>query len=162
MSSQPIRTMVKIGNRDIDDSNPVFITFEAGPTHDGIDSAKELVRHASRAGADAVKFQIVDPDRLVADRKQEISYEVLVDRDTGKTETISESLYDVLVRRTLSKDEWRAVKAHCDSLGLAFFATVTFEDEVRLLEELGCHSIKIASGDVNHFPLIRLAARTGM
>lgn len=45
---------------------------------------------------------------------------------------------------------------------MAFFATVGFDDEVGFLEELGCHSIKIASADVNHFPLIRRAARTGM
>jgi N,N'-diacetyllegionaminate synthase len=47
-------------------------------------------------------------------------------------------------------------------LGLVFFSTVGFEEDVRLLEELGCHSIKIASADVNHFPLIRLVAKTGM
>lgn len=62
----------------------------------------------------------------------------------------------------MTKDEWREVKAHCDQLGLAFFSTVSFEDEVGFLAELGCELIKIASGDVNHFPLIRLAARTGM
>ena len=39
---------------------------------------------------------------------------------------------------------------------------MSFEDEIGFLAELGCESIKIASGDVNHFPLIRLAARTGM
>ena len=35
------------------------------------------MRHAAAAGADAVKFQIVDPDRLVADRKLPFSYDVL-------------------------------------------------------------------------------------
>ncbi len=153
---------VKIGSREVGDGAPVFVVFEAGPTHDGIESAKALVSHAARAGAHAIKFQIVDPDRLVADRKQPFSYEVLIDRETGKTETVVEPLYDILVRRVLSKDQWREVKAHSDREGLAFFATITFEDEVDLLSELGCHSIKIASGDVNHFPLIRLAARTGM
>src|SRR4029077_3774096 len=108
------------------------------------------------------KFQIVDPDRLVADRKQPFSYEVLVDRESGKTETIVEPLYDILMRRVLTKDQWREVKAHCDREGVAFFSTITFEDEIDLLVELGCHSIKIASADVNHFPLIRRAARTGM
>jgi sialic acid synthase SpsE len=47
-------------------------------------------------------------------------------------------------------------------LGLLFFSTVGFEEDIRLLEEIGCHSIKIASSDINHFPLIRRAARTGM
>lgn len=156
------RQNVKIGRREVGDGAPVFITFEAGPTHDGVATAKQLVSHAARAGADAVKFQIVDPDRLVADRAQTISYEVLVDRESGQTETVSESLYEVLARRALTHAQWREVKAHSDSLKLAFFATVAFEDEIELLEEIGCHSIKIASSDVNHLPLIRRAARTGM
>jgi sialic acid synthase SpsE len=156
------RKKVKIGHREVGDGAPVFITFEAGPTHDGVATAKELVSHAARSGADAVKFQIVDPDRLVADRAQTISYEVLVDRESGKTETKKESLYEVLKLRALTHAQWREVKAHSDSLKLAFFATVAFEDEIKLLEDIGCHSIKIASGDVNHLPLIRCAARTGM
>jgi N,N'-diacetyllegionaminate synthase len=156
------RRRVRIGAREIGDGVPVFIVFEAGPTHDGVESAKALVMHAARSGAHAIKFQLVDPDRLVADRKQPFSYEVLVDRESGKTETVVEPLYDILMRRVLTREQWRDVKAYCDQQGLAFFATVSFEDEVALLAELGCDSIKIASGDVNHFPLIRLAARTGM
>jgi N,N'-diacetyllegionaminate synthase len=156
------RRRVRIGAKEIGDGAPVFIVFEAGPTHDGIESAKALIMHAARSGAHAIKFQIVDPDRLVADRKQPFSYEVLVDRASGKMETVVEPLYDILMRRVLTKDQWREVKAYCDQQGLAFFSTVSFEDEIALLDELGCHSIKIASGDVNHFPLIRCAARTGM
>ena len=161
-SSAMQRRRVRIGAREIGDGEPVFIVFEAGPTHDGVETAKALVRHTARSGAHAIKFQIVDPDRLVADRKQPFSYEVLVDRASGKTETVVEPLYDILMRRVLTKDQWRDVKACCDREELAFFATVTFDDEVALLEELGCHSIKIASADVNHLPLIRRAARTGM
>jgi sialic acid synthase SpsE len=157
-----LRQRVKIGHREVGDGAPVFITYEAGPTHDGLASAKELVTLAAQAKADAVKFQIVDPDRLVADRKQTISYEVLLDRETGKTETVQESLYEVLTRRALTHAQWRELKAHSDSLNLAFFATVAFDDEIDLLASIGCHSIKIASGDVNHHPLIRRAARTGM
>jgi N,N'-diacetyllegionaminate synthase len=162
MTAVSKRSQVKIGDRVVGDDMPVFIVFEAGPTHDGIESAKALVTHAARAGAHAVKFQLVDPDRLMADRKQLFKYDVLVDRKTGATETVEESLYEILVRRTLTKDQWRELKAHSDREGVAFFSTVVFEDEIDLLVELNCHSIKIASGDVNHLPLIRLAARTGM
>ena len=154
--------MVRFGNRDVGDGAPCFVTYEAGPTHTGLESAKELVQLAAAAGADAVKFQILDPDRLVADRKQLFSYSVLVDRDTGATEEISEPLYDILCRRCLTHDEWRELKGFADSQALAFFATVGFEDEIELLAELHCDSIKIASADVNHYPLIRRAARTGM
>lgn len=153
---------VRFGDRTISDNDPCFLTFEAGPTHDGVDSAKGLVDLAAQNGADAVKFQIIDPDRLVADRKQMFSYEVLLDRATGATETVEEPLYDILCRRALSHDEWADVKSHADAHGLAFFATVGFDDEIDLLERLGCDSIKIASGDVNHLPLLRKVARTGM
>jgi len=153
---------VAIGKKQVGEQFPCFITFEAGPTHDGLETAKKLVKEAARAGADAIKFQILDPDRLVADKDQLFSYNVLADRATGRTEPVSEPLYDILCRRALTKEQWQDVKSFSDSQGLAFFATVGFPDEVALLEEIGCHSIKIASGDVNHFPLIRLAARTGM
>ena len=153
---------VHFGKRVVGDGQPCFITYEAGPTHDSLASAKRLVKLAAEAGADAVKFQTFDPDRLVADKKLTFSYEVLVDRASGKLETIEEPLYDILCRRCLTEREWRELKAYSDSLGLAFFSTVSFEEDIRLLESLGCDSIKIASADVNHFPLLRMAARTGM
>src|ERR1700722_3262370 len=159
MTAVSKRSQVKIGDRVVGDDMPVFIVFEAGPTHDGIESAKALVTHAARAGAHAVKFQLVDPDRLMAGRKELFKYDLLVDRKAGATESVQESLYEILVRRTLTKDQWRELKAHSDREGVAFFSTVVFEDEIDLLVELNCHSIKIASGDVNHLPLIRLAAR---
>lgn len=154
--------MVEFGTRRVGDGQPCFITYEAGPTHSGLESAKKLASLAAEAKADAIKFQVIDPDRLVADRKQLFTYDILVDRDSGATETVSEPLYDLLCRRALTKDEWRELKQHCDGIGLAFFATIGFEDEIELLEELNCDSIKIASADVNHTPLLRRAARSGM
>ena len=154
--------MVGFGPRRVGDGNPCFITFEAGPTHNGLESAMELATLAAQAKADAIKFQMVDPERLVSDRNQTISFQILVDKKTNKTRTVEESLYEILCRRALTKDQWRKLKKHCDRLGLAFFATVGFEDEIELLEELGCDSIKIASADVNHIPLIRRAAQSGM
>ncbi|MDR9404929.1 MAG: N-acetylneuraminate synthase family protein, partial [Halothece sp. Uz-M2-17] len=62
----------------------------------------------------------------------------------------------------LTQAEWREVKATADHEGIAFFATVSFPEDIELLLELGCHSIKIASSDVSHHPLIRQAAKTGM
>lgn len=154
--------MVKFGKRLVGDGQPCFITYEAGPTHNGVESAKRLATLAAKAKADAIKFQILDPDRLVADRSVMFEYEILVDRATGQTQRVAEPLYDLLARRALSRQEWTAVKAHCDGLGLAFFATVGFDDEVAFVSDIGCDSIKIASADVNHFPLIRRAASTGM
>jgi len=153
---------LEIAGRSIGDGHPCFITYEAGPTHDGVETAIRLVQEAARAGADAVKFQIFDADRLVADREQLFSYSILRDRTTGELEEISEPLYNILQRRCLDPEQWRRVKAESDACRLAFFATIGFEADLNLLLELGCHSVKIASADVDHAPLLRLAARSGL
>lgn len=153
---------LEIAGRSVGDGDPCFITYEAGPTHDGVETAIRLVQEAAAAGADAVKFQIFDADRLVADRQQLFSYSILRDRTTGELEEISEPLYNILQRRCLEPEQWRRVKSEADACGLAFFATIGFEDDLNLLLELGCHSVKIASADVDHAPLLRLAARSGL
>ncbi|WP_019915708.1 N-acetylneuraminate synthase family protein [Methyloversatilis discipulorum] len=155
-------TRVEINGMGIGGDEPCFVTFEAGPTHQGLESAKRLARHAKAAGGNAIKFQVFDPMRLVADPSLPFTYDVLTDRVSGATETVTEPLRDILMRRALSRDEWRALKLHCDELGLAFFATACFYDDVDFLVEIGCQSIKIASADVNHLPFIRYAARTGL
>lgn len=155
-------TTLTLGNKRLGPAEACFITFEAGPTHHGLDSALALVRLAAKAGADAIKFQMVDADRLVADRRQPFAYEILVDRKTNQRRKVEEPLYDILKRRELTRDEWRQVKAAADDAGLVFFSTVSFFEDLEFLAALGAHSVKIASSDINHLPLIRAAARTGM
>ncbi len=154
--------MVKINNTAIGDGYPCYITFEIGPTHDGLDSAKRLIKHAADAGANAVKFQISDPDREVSDKTQMFSYGILKNRETGEIETVEEPLYDLLKKRSLPDDQWVELKKYSDELGIDFFSTVDFKENIELLVKLRCHSIKIGSADVNHFSLIRQAAKTGM
>jgi len=152
---------VKFGSKTVGSGSPCFITFEAGPTHSGLESAKDLSLLASQAGADAIKFQILDPDRLVADKNQLMTYEVLTASDPDRTEIVREPLYDILSRRYMNNDEWSKLKKYCESLGLSFFATIGFDEELDLVERLGCESVKIASSDINHFPFLRKVARTG-
>lgn len=153
---------IVIGDRKIGDGLPCFVTFEAGPTHAGLESAKRLSLAAKTAGADAVKFQITQPDRLVADRSVTISYEVLANRKTGEQRTITESLYDVLSRRYLTAEEWIDLKKYCDEIGILFFATASFMDNIQMLVDFGCDTIKIASVDVVNLPFLREVAEIGL
>jgi len=154
-----------IGGKPIGDGHPCFIVFEAGPTHTGLERAKELALLAHQAGADAVKFQVFEPrtvDMLVADKNQMFSYKVLLDKTSGAMEEVSEPLYTILLRRAMPRDDWFSLKEYCDQLGLVFFSTALFHDDIDLLKQLGCSSVKISSADVNHYPLIEYAARSGM
>ncbi len=153
---------MKIGNKYIGDNYPCFITFEAGATHDGLDYAKKLIKYSADSGADAVKFQIFDPDELIADKNLMFDFDILVDAKNNKTKRISENLYDIFVRRSLTFKEWAELKNYSDSLGLTFFATIGDELGLKFIKEVGCHSIKIASADVNYFPFLREVAKTNI
>ena len=154
--------MIKLGNKIVGDGQPTFITFEAGPTHNGLQSAKRLVKFAAESGGDAIKFQIFDPDELIQDKSLMFSYDVLIDKATGERENITEPLYDIFVRRSMSDDEWIELKNYSDSLGLFFFATIGDEKGLELVQKMQCQSIKVASADVNHLPLLRVLAKTGI
>ena len=102
---------VKLNGEKLDYSK-VHIVFEAGPTHTGLESAKQLVDIAVAAEADSIKFQTIDADRLMADKKIEFEYAYLSQNEKGEKEYIKtkEPLYDILKRRHLTKDEWISIK----------------------------------------------------
>jgi len=153
--------MIKIGDKCIGDGFPTFITFEAGPTHAGFEEAKILIEQAASCGADAVKFQIFDPDELIADKSQLYSYEVLIDRETGEKELVSEPLYDIFCRRALGDSEWLDLKKFADECNIVFFATIGDERGLSLVKKMGCDSVKIASADLNYTGWLRRVAQLG-
>jgi sialic acid synthase SpsE len=150
---------VAIGDRLCGDEAPVFIVFEAGPTHSGLESARRLIEVAAESGADAIKFQILDTDRLMGEKDVELTYKVL--GPTG-TEDVTEPLETILRRRELPPDGWRELKRYADKCGITFFATVDYPETLALVRELGCHAVKVASGDLNHWTWLDQVARAGM
>lgn len=152
-----------INGKTIGDGNPVFIVLEAGPTHTGLESAMSLADSAAAAGVDAIKFQVMDVDRLMGERDVMFDYRILTDIKNNTLEIVEEPLYDILKRRQMPLADWKSLKEHCDKLKLGFIATAVFEDEVDfMVDEAGVDSIKLASGDINHIPLIRHMARKGV
>lgn len=152
--------LIAMGERDVGQGAPVFIVFEAGPTHTGLESAKQLANYAKQAGADAIKFQIADFNRLIRDRSLQFSYEA-VDAQ-GNIFPVTEPLYDIWQRRWMPPEDWRTLKAHCDAIGICFFATIFSIEDVDLVRSMGVHSLKIASQDTNYQDLIEYAAETGL
>lgn len=150
---------VMIGEKFVGANHPVYIVFEAGPTHDGLETAIKLVDMTKAAGADAVKFQILKADRMVSSREVMFSYTRLVDKTTGETELVTESLLEILKRREMRMEEWRELIQYCHSIGVEFFSTVSDEEEVRFLAENGVHTVKICSGDVSYHHLLRETAK---
>jgi N,N'-diacetyllegionaminate synthase len=145
--------------------NGVYIVLEAGATHYGLESAKKLVEVAKDACANAVKFQFLSADRLIADKSVMFEYAYL-ERDTeGNEQFVSrrERLYDILKRRELGRDEWRDLKRYCDETGIPLFLTATYNDEVDfMVDELELNSVKINSSDINEIGFIKYCASKGI
>ncbi len=149
---------------DLKKENRTFIVFEAGATHEGLESAKALAKVAKEAGADAVKFQFVDADRLVADKGIPFTYKYLEKTEEGLIyKETTEPLYDILKRRYLSREDMKELKRYCDKIQIPLICTVLFEDDADfLVDELGIESLKIASSDITHLGLINYCARKGV
>lgn len=144
---------VRIGDREVGDGCPVFIIAEAGVNHNGEPAlAEQLVEAAAFARADAVKFQLFDPDSLVIAGAECAAYQ----RRAGEGGQL-----DMLRRLTLGGEDVRrlARRAHC--LGLVFLATPFDFASVDLLESLDVAAIKVSSGDLTNDPLLVRIASTG-
>lgn len=147
-----------LGSHPLGKGCPVCIVFEAGATHNGLESALKLVDMAAEAHADAIKFQMIHSARLIPDPSVMFTYKVLLDRATKRTETVEESLQTILKRRELPPEDWTALIRHCRERNILFFATASHQDEMAFLAEQGVDCVKIASGDITYHHLLRQAA----
>lgn len=157
-----LNSTIHFGQNAVGGGEPCFVVMEAGPTQKNQDEAKELVEVAASAHADAVKFQFINADMLVSDKKQLFDYEVLINRETGQSERVQEPLHQILARRERTKEEFAELCDFSHSLNLKFFLTVCFIEEIEFSKSIGVDSIKIASADVNHTPLLKAAGESGL
>lgn len=157
---------VHINNEDINQLvNGTYIVLEAGPTHYGIESAKKLAMIAKKSGANAVKYQLLYADRLMAKKDIQFKYSYLERDDNGneKYTECTEPLYDILKRRELTKDEWKELSLYCKEIEITMFSTATYKDEVDfIVDELEVDSIKINSSDISDLEFIRYCATKGV
>lgn len=134
-----------------------LIIAEAGVNHNGkVDLALQLCDAAKEAGADVVKFQTWQTDKLITKNVAQADYQAT---NTGKTE----SQYDMLKRLELSYDDFRKVKAHCDKIGIQFATTVDEQWSLDFIcDELHVPFLKIGSSDVTNIPFLRLQGQKHM
>lgn len=134
-------------------ADPVFVIAEAGVNHNGdLALALKLCDAALAAGADAVKFQTFRAEDLVLPGAPTAQYQT---RQTGEQDQFA-----MLRKLELSLDQHRAVKAHCEAIGIEFFSTPFSLAAVDELVALGVRRIKLPSGELTHRALVEHAAAT--
>jgi N-acetylneuraminate synthase len=146
---------IQVGNKLIGAAQPVFVIAEAGVNHNGdLQRARALIDVAVEAGADAVKFQTFQADRLATPGAPKADYQV---QTTGD----AESQFDMLRRLELSPDAHRELQSYCHERGIIFLSTPFDDVAVDLLDELGVPAFKISSGDLTNSPLLEHVASKG-
>ena len=126
-----------------------LIIAEAGVNHNGrLDLALQLCDAAKDSGADVVKFQTWDTDRLITKNVGMATYQ-----EKNTREKVSQ--YDMLKQLEFSYDNFKKVKAYCDEIGIIFASTADEEKSLDFLIGLGIPFIKIGSGDVGNVSYLR-------
>jgi sialic acid synthase SpsE len=128
----------------------IYNICEVGSNYNGsLEQAFEYLRAAKNSGADAVKFQTLRKDKLVAPRIY----------DNGAW--IENPVYKAFASLELP-DEWHfELKRYADEVGIEFMSTPFYLDAVELLERVGVSTYKIASGDISFLPLLHAVGTTG-
>lgn len=154
-SESQLPSPVRLGERLIGPTEPVFIVAEAGVNHNGsAETALELVDAAADAGADAVKFQLFQAADLVTAGAAKADYQQKA-CGTG-------SQLEMLTQLELEPEAFSRIRERCLQRGLQFILTPFSIREVERAVKLGTAALKIASTDLNHEPLLRAAVETGL
>ncbi len=141
--------MVTIANRKLGDAQCTYIIAEACDNHLGkIEIAKEMVRLAKLAGADAIKFQHHLPDE-----------EMLPDVPMSSNFDIP--LYEFLKRYALTLDDHRVLKTYCQNIGIQYLCTPFSFKASEELHEIGVEAFKIGSGEMADIPSLKRIAGFG-
>jgi len=140
---------IAIAGRRLGPGQPCFVIAEAGINHNGdVTIASDLVRAAAEAGADAIKFQTHFPE-----------HEML--RGGATAAYVGESLFDLLTRTALSRDDHVTLRDRALNKGILFLSTPFSREAADFLEALGVPAFKTGSGELTHLPMQQHIARKG-
>jgi N,N'-diacetyllegionaminate synthase len=132
-----------------------LIIAEAGVNHNGdIEIAKKLIDVASEAGADLVKFQTFNADRLVTESTSKANYQ----KHAGDN---NESQQAMLRKLELTEAMHHQLITHCAMRGIGFFSTGFDLESIDLLASLGQQIFKIPSGEITNLPYLRYIGNLG-
>ena len=143
---------IKLGSKLINQkSNPYFIA-EIGVNHEGsMKLAKKMIIQAKSAGLNAVKFQTYKAENLVI--KKSPAY-----WDTKKEKTKSQfSLFKKFDK--FNKSNYLNLHKYCKKNKIDFLTTPFDVESILWLKNI-MPAIKIASADINNFPLLRQIGST--
>ena len=135
-------------------NNKVIIIAEAGVNHNGdFANAKKLILAAANAGADYVKFQTFQADKLVSKDAQKAAYQKVNLKEDGDTQ------YDMLKKLEMSEVWHYELIKYSNECGIKFLSTGFDEDSIDFLDSLNIDLFKVPSGEITNKPFLEHIAK---
>lgn len=133
---------IEIRDKIIGEDSPPYIIAEMACAHQGdLNRAKAIVDASVEAKADAVQFELVDPD----------------DNIVPQTE-----MYKLLKRLYFTPDQWRDLFEYTRSHDIAVFSYAYDYVSLLLALKLGTDAIKLNSSDLSHPDMIVKSAESSL
>lgn len=126
--------------------NKTYIIAEIGINFEGsLTKAKNLIKLAHKAGADAVKFQLFQPNTLAS----------IAPNEKNKQKILLNKLWNKVY---LSFEDLKFLYNFSKKLKIDFFCSVFDLKSLDILKKLNLQTVKVASSDINdHFLLKQLS-----
>ena len=126
----------------------VYVISEIGVNHNGcLVTAIKLIEASKKAGADAVKFQKRNLNKIY-------TKEIL--DDPNKAEWNIDYLIPILKEVELSKSDYKVIKEKCKELDIELIITPFDNDSANFCKELGIDAFKISSSDMTNYNLVQI------
>jgi pseudaminic acid synthase len=148
--------MLKIKQDTIGDKNPCYIVAELSANHAGsLNKLKRLILDSKKAGANAVKIQAYEADKITIDSNNK---EFLINKKNPWQSY--KNLFNLYKKAQTPKKWYKDLFLFAKKNKITLFASVFDNNTVDYLETLGCPAYKIASAEITDIPLIERAAKT--
>ncbi len=127
-----------------------IIIAEAGINHNGsLETAKKLIKVASKSKADFIKFQTFKASELVSKKLKKANYQI---KNTSKAK---ETQYEMLKKLELSEMDHKILLKECKKNKIGFLSTPFDLKSLNLLLKFKLEYLKISSGDIDNYPLLK-------
>ena len=128
--------------------NNAYIIAEIGINHNGKkNDLIKLIYSAKKAGADAVKFQLFKAETLADKNLKDKSYYSIKDK--------KETLYQMWKKFEINQFKLKLINEICKKINIDLIFSVFDYESLKKLQKIKYKYLKIASSDINDFPLLK-------
>jgi N-acetylneuraminate synthase len=148
---------ITIAGKAVSSDDETFIIAELSGNHQqNFALAKEMIKHAAKAGVDAIKLQTYTADSMTLDSTKE---EFVIKQKGNLWQ--GRRLHSLYAEAATPYEWHEELFSYAKSLGLIAFSSPFDKDAVDMLERLNVPCYKVASFENNDLPLIEYIASKG-